>query len=242
MHKIVTSVVLAGSCAAVLAVAGPADAAVAQRPVLGAALSVSAVAGALPRGADISVISTCAAGTALDRTATRAAEQEIDADGLDPHLRLTSREFWPAGTVSRYLVTSPTAADDVIPVGNAALCRGTVAASARTVSGRASTDLRVWGPAPATLHLVNATVELVGDPDAEDVYATVMTAAGVLSSTGSVRGALQAAQAVRSQDGVSVVAAVAETTKRVRRGHFVSMDNTYRYTADLTRTVADPTR
>jgi len=224
--------------AALGVLAAPAGAATpAARTVTSGHISVSAVSGNLPVGATVSVLQFCPARSSLDRAATRAAERQADL-ALDPHVRLASREFWPAGTVSRYRVTRAVAADGAVPLLNAALCTGRAAGAATTVSGRAATDLRVWGPAPARLEVVNATVALVTDePDADHVFATVMKAGGVASSTGSLRGAVTAVQHAAQHEGLSAVAAVGQTTRRVPRGSFISMKNSYSYVSDLTRKI-----
>lgn len=233
-----TPLVLATASAAVLGLAGPATAAPsAPRTLLSGHVSISGVSGDLPAGATISVLQYCPAGSRLDKAATRTAEAEVDTM-LDPHVRLASREFWPAGTVSRYRVVRRVAGEDGVPLLNAALCTSTVSGSARTVSGRAATDLRVWGPAPARLDLANVTVALVtDDPDGDHVFATAMKAAGVASSRGSINGAVRAVQHVVQEDGLSAVVAVGKTNRRVARGCFVSMRNAYSYVSDLTRKI-----
>lgn len=114
--------------------------------------------------------------------------------------------------------------DDAVPLLNAALCTSNVAAGATTTTGRAATDLRVWGPAPSRLEVVNATVAVTtDDPDADSVFATVMKAGGVASSTGSLHGPVTAVQRTSQQEGLSAVAvaAVGQTTRRVFRGSFI---------------------
>lgn len=234
--------VLGVAGAAVLAVAGPAGAATTPaRVVLTGSVSVSAVRGALPVGADLSVVQTCPQGSVLDRTQTAAAEHAMDA-ATDPHLRLASRELWVAGIVSRYSVRTATTATTVLPLVDAVLCSTPVAPAATTVSGTASTDLRVWGPAPAGVQLVNATVTLVTDTAAADyVYATVMRAAGAGASRGSLPGAVHAVQATAQKAGIGAVSATGRSSARVRRGQFVSIYNSYRYTSDLTTKVTKQT-
>jgi hypothetical protein len=218
-------------------VAAPAGAAAPARTLTSGHISISAVSGTLPVGATISVLQFCPARSALDKTATRTAERQADLT-MDPHVRLASREFWPAGTVSRYRVHRPVPADSAVPLVNAALCTSTAPAGATTVSGRAATDLRVWGPAPARLQVVNATVALTtDDPDADHVFATVMKAGGVASSKGSLRSAVTAVQEASSEGGLSAVAAVGQTSRRIPRGSFISMKNTYSYVSDLTRRI-----
>jgi hypothetical protein len=236
--KLGTPLVLATACATVLSVAGPAAAAgPAPRTLVSGHVSISAVQGGLPVGATISVLQYCPAGSRLDKAATRTTEAQVDTL-LDRHVRLASREFWPAGTVSRYRVVRRVPAGGAVPLLNAALCVSTAPAGAKTVSGRAATDLRVWGPAASRLGLVNATVAVVtDDPDADHVFATAMAAAGVASSQGSLRGAVRAVQEVTQEEGLSAVAAVGTTSRRVTRGRFVSMRNTYSYVSDLTRKI-----
>ena len=238
MTAVRTALALTATLTAALGVAAaPAGAAAPARSLTSGHISISAVSGSLPVGATISVLQFCPARSTLDKAATRAAEQQADLV-LDPHVRLASREFWPAGTVSRYRVTRPVAADSAVPLVNAALCTSTSPAGVTTVSGRAATDLRVWGPAPARLDVANATVAVVtDDPDADHVFATVMKAGGVASSTGSLRGAVTAVQSTAQQQGLSAVAAVGQTTRRVPRGSFISMKNAYSYVSDLSRKI-----
>ncbi len=217
--------------------AAPASAATPARTLTSGHISISAVSGSLPVGATVSVLQFCPARSGLDKAATRAAERQVDLT-LDPHVRLASREFWPAGTVSRYRVIRSVAADSAVLVLNAALCTSTAPAGATTVTGRAATDLRVWGPAPSRLQVVNATVAVTtDDPDADHVFATVMKAGGVASSKGSLRGAVAAVQEASSESGLSAVAAVGQTSRRIPRGSFISMKNSYSYVSDLTRRI-----
>jgi len=236
-----SALVLAMTCAAVAAAAAPADAATPTRRLLSGHFSLSGVQGALPAGATVSVLQFCPRGSTLDRAATSRVEREGDAD-LDSHLRLASRELWPTGTVSRYRVTSKPAAGDGVVILNAALCASTVSARTRTVTGRAATDLRVWGPAPSKLHVLNATVALVSDNlEADYSYATVMKAGGVASSRGSLTSALRAVQAASQDSGLSQVTAEGETQRSLRHGRFISMRNSYTYTSDLNRKTSENT-
>lgn len=176
-----TALAVTATLSVVLGVpAAPAGAAaVPPGPLTSGHVSVSAVSGSLPVGATVSVVQLCPAGSALDRAATREAGLEADQE-LDGRVRLASREFWRAGTVSRYRVTRAVAAASAVPLLNAALCTSPAVGGATTVSGRAATDLRVWGPAPSRLEVVNATIAVVtDDPDADEVFATVMAAGGV---------------------------------------------------------------
>lgn len=228
--------VLGAACVAVAGSAVPASAATA-RTVYTASVSVSGVSGALPVGATVSVLQYCAPGSHLEVAKTRQAEAEADQE-LDAHVRLASREFWPAGSVSRYRVVEGVSAADPLPLVNGVLCTGTVAGTATTSSGRGATDLRVWGPAPARLVLVNATVVAASDSlESDDAFATVVTAAGVASSRGSLAGAVQAVQKATQTEGLGSVATVGRTSRRVARGRFVSMRSAYTYVSDLTRKI-----
>jgi hypothetical protein len=232
--------VVATACVAASSAAGTASAATtsaASRTLYTGHISVSAVSGALQVGATVSVLQYCTPGSALAVTPTRQAEAEADS-ALDPHVKLASREFWPAGTVSRYRVVKPLTAGSPLPLLNAALCTSTVPSTATTAAGRGATDLRVWGPAPAKLALVNATVVAsTDDPDADDAFATVMTAAGVASSQGSLAGAVKAVQQATQKQGLGTVAAVGLTQRQVAPGRFASMRNAYRYVSDLTKKI-----
>lgn len=241
MKSVRSALVLAMTCSAVAAAAVPATAATPTRHLLSGHLSISAVGGALPVGATVSVLQFCPAGSTLDRASTRRAEAEGDAD-LDPRVKVDSREFWTTGTVSRYRVISKFAARDGVVVLNAALCGSNVPATTKSVVGRAATDLRIWGPAPSRLQLRNVTVAMVSDNiNANYTFATLMRAGGVASSRGSLVGALQAVQRASQDGGLSLVAARGETQRSVRFGRFISMKNTYTYTSDLTRKVTDST-
>lgn len=200
-------------------------------------ISVSAVQGSLPVGATVSVLQFCSTGGTLAVAATREAENEADA-ALDRHVRLASREFWPAGTVSRYRVTTPVTAGTPLPLVNAALCTSTSSSVATTVTGQAATDLRVWGPAPAQLKLLNVTVALsTDDLDADYAFATVMKAGGVASSQGSLTHAVEAVQKATQTQGLGSVVTVGQTQRRVAQGRFISMKNGYSYVSDLTKKI-----
>jgi hypothetical protein len=235
-----TAVALAAGCTALaLGVPAPAGAA-ATRPIVSGHVSLSTVAGALPVGATLSVVEECPRGSRLDRTWTRRAMTGAE---LDPHVRLAGREYWVAGTVSRYRVVRATTADTPVALADAVICTGSAPARATTVRGRASSDLRVWGPAPSDLLLVNGTAAVVTDDvEARHYFATVVRAGGVASSRGSLAGALTAVQEVVQQGDVGAVAAVGQTSRRVPRGSFVSMRNSYGYVSDLRRkvTVTEP--
>jgi hypothetical protein len=232
--------VLGAACVAVSSVAAPASAATA-RTVYTAHISVSGVSGALPAGATVSVLQYCAPGSSLVVATTRQAAAEADQE-LDPHVRLASREFWPAGSVSRYRVVKAVSAAHPLPLVGAVLCTGTVASTATTSSGSGATDLRVWGPAPARLALVNATVVAASDSlESDDAFATVVTAAGVASSRGSLADAVQAVQKATQTEGLGSVATVGRTSRRVARGRFVSMRSAYTYVSDLTKKITTTT-
>ena len=241
MKSVRSALVLAMTCSAIAAAAVPATAATPTRRLLSGHLSISAVRGALPAGATVSVLQFCPRGSTLDRAATRRAEAEGDGD-LDPRVKVDSREFWTTGTVSRYRVNSKLPPTDGVVLFNAALCSSTVPAGTKVVTGRAATDLRVWGPAPSRLQVQNVTVALVSDDiNANFSFATIMRAGGVASSSGSLAGGLQAVQQASRAGGLSRVAAEGETQRSVRLGRFISMKNSYSYTSDLTRKVTDPT-
>ena len=103
-----TAAVLATACTALLGTAGTATAAVTAttatattattttRALIDGHVSVSAVQGALPVGATVSVVQQCAAGTRLDRSATREVARE-PSGGLDRLLRGVSRELGTVG-------------------------------------------------------------------------------------------------------------------------------------------------
>ena len=236
MPSIRTALALtATGTALVTALAPSAGAAGPTRPVVSGHVSASSVTGGLPVGATLSVLQFCPPGTALDRATTATAARAVDGT-LDRHVRLASRELWPTGTVSRYRVTRAVPARSEVPLLNAAVCTGRAPAGATTVRGSAVTDLRVWGPAPSDLTVVNGTIAVVTDEvDAEDTFVTVMRAGGVASSRGSLRGAVTAVQTAITESGLSAIVAVGQTSRRIPRGSFVSMENSYRYVADLTR-------
>lgn len=233
-----TALAVGTACVAVLGAAVPASAA-GTKPLLTGHLSISAVEGSLPAGATVSVLQFCSAGSTLDASGTRQIAKELGSD-LDRHVRLASREFWPAGTVSRYRVTRRVTAGQPVMLLDVALCTSTVAGTATTVSGRAATDLRIWGPAPARLQLTNATVALTTDDiNAEHVFATAMKAGGVASSKGSLPDAVEAVQETTEEEGLGAVAAVGKTKRSVARGRFISMKNSYSYVSDLTKKITE---
>jgi hypothetical protein len=202
------------------------------RPVVAAHLSVAAVAGALKAGSGISVIQVCPRGTRLARAATRTVG-EFHAGPV----RVASRELWPRGMVVRYRVTRTGRDGALLLTG--AVCRSRVGADQTRLRGRAKVDLRVWGPTPRRVELLDAAIVAVADNlRASQVYRTSMRAAGVDESHASVRGTVRAVQQeIRDRDG-DIILAAGRTHRSVARGSFVSMQNHYRYTAFLDQRVA----
>ena len=223
----------AGAVALVgVAAAGPATAAPA-RTLLNGHVSISAVGGALPVGAGVSLIQRCPKGSALDRAETRAV-----GDFHDDRLKVASKEYWPAGMVVRYRVRKKLTGQDPAMVLSAALCKTRVASTATTLQAAAKTELRVWGPAPAHVELLNAAVVVVTDDlDADYMFRTSMRAAGVNSHPAGLRGAVEAVQETLQDGDDSAVVAAGRTNRRVARGKFVSMVNNYRFTAHLDRKI-----
>lgn len=211
-------------------------AALAGDEILDVHLSVSMVDASLPVGAGVSVVQTCPAGHRLDRSDTKAL-----GDYHDEHLRLAGAEYWAAGMVTRYHVARKTRANEPVAVVNAIVCTSPLAAGATRVKGAAKADLRVWGPAPASVALFNGVLMIVTDDlGSTQMFRTSMKAAGVDSATGSLRDALDAMQAAfeADEDALPAVVATAETRRRVPAGSFVSMRNNYRFNADLTQIVS----
>ena len=224
----------AGAVALVGAAGIAPAAAAAPRTMLNGHVSVSAVGGALPIGAGVSVIQHCPKGSDLDRAETRAV-----GEVHDDRLRVASKEYWPAGMVVRYRVAKKLDGQEPAMVLTAALCKTRVAATATTLQGAAKTDLRVWGPAPANVELLNAAVVVVTDDvDADYMFRTSMRAAGVNEHPVALRGAVQAVQESVQEDDVSAVVAAGRTNRRVARGSFISMVNNYRFTAYLDRKIS----
>ena len=222
---------------AVAAVPAPAAAA-ASRPAVTTLVSFTGFDARVPAGAVVSVVQTCPAGSRLDRSATRAAAARFDGE-LQPTVRRTSRELWPTGMVTRYRVqqAADVPRDDGFGLVNAAVCIGSRPTRATSVSGRASTDVRVWGPAPAGARLLSVTLPAVTDRPlgAELPYLTAVRAAGVSAAPGAVPGGVRAAQEAQDDGGSGSVMTTGTTLRRVPAGRFVSMRSTYAYTADLTR-------
>jgi hypothetical protein len=212
-----------------LLVAGAAPASAAPtRTVIGIHVSVSEVGGALHRGARLSHIQTCPRGTDLDVRSTR-----ILGEAHDRRLQVVSREYWPAGIVTRYRVRSSFSKRSGL-LGSAVVCRSKVAPGTSTVSGRAKSDLRVWGPAPARVVLVNSVVVAVTDNLLSTYsYRDSLHAAGIDAHPTSLRGAVVAVQRLFSDPMGEVLVAVGETKRKVARGQFASMRNNYRYVAHL---------
>ena len=212
--------------------AAPAGAAPA-RTLLNGHVSVAAVDGALPVGAGVSVIQYCPVGSDLDAAETRAA-----GEVHDDRLKVASKEYWPAGIVVRYQVAKKLDGKEPAMVLTAALCKTRVAATATTLKAAAKTDLRVWGPAPANVELLNAAVVVVTDDlDADYVFRTSMRAAGVNEHPASLRGAVEAVQESVQDGDDSAVVAAGRTNRQVARGQFTSMVNNYRFTAYLDRKI-----
>ena len=225
----------AAGAVALVGAAGVAPAAAAPaRTLLNGHVSVAAVDGALPVGAGVSVIQHCPKGSDLDRAETRAV------GGVhDDRLKVASREYWPAGTVTRYRVVKKLDGQEPAMVLTAALCRTRVASTATTLQATAKTDLRVWGPAPANVELLNAAVVVVTDDlDVDYVFRTSMRAAGVNEHPAGIRGAVEAVQESVEDGDVSAVVAAGRTNRRVARGTFISMVNNYRFTAQLDRKIS----
>ena len=237
---------LAAGFATTPATAAAAD--TATRRIESTSLSFSGFDHRLPRGAVVSVIQTCPTGSSLDKARTRAQNRELDAEvAAEPNVRLASRELWVAGLVTRYRVVRaggvPT--EDGFGLASAAVCAQRVPVTARTVAGRGSTDVRVWGPAPAGAQLYTFTGVFVSDgPPTEDgplPFVSRLRATGVGPSAGALRGGVRAVQ--QSQDdGVPLVIAEGTTRRSVTRGQFVSMRSSYAVATDLTRRQELPER
>ena len=221
--------VAAGLLVSSVGLAAPGHAA-SGRTVTSVHASVSAVVGALPAGAGITVIQTCPKGADLDRRATRAV-----GEAHDPHLRVASREYWPAGVATRYRVRrSVHATEDLALALGIVVCRVHVGAGAHTVTGRASTDLRVWGPAPTKVDLLNITVMATTDTaHPERLVRTAVRGTGVGTSRGSLRHAVRAVQATFDAQDAGGVVATGTTRRAVPRGRFASMENSYRFRITL---------
>jgi hypothetical protein len=150
--------------------------------------------------------------------------------------------------VSRYRIVSAAAVPEADGFGlvNAAICTGQTSSRATSVSGRASTDVRVWGPASSGARFFSVTLAAVTDrpPRPEGAsgtdlpYRTAMRAAGVAPSRGALSGGVRAAQTVGDDDGSGTVMTTGTVLRTVPPGRFVSMRSAYAYTADLTRRIS----
>ena len=211
-------------------------AAQAARPVVTQLVSFSGFDARVPAGARVSVVQTCPAGTRLDRAATRAQAVRFDAE-VQPTVRLTSRELWPTGMVTRYRVlqAADVPRDDGFGLVNAAVCTGAGRAGATSVTGRASTDVRVWGPVPAGARLFSLTLPAVTDVSGQPPFRTAVRAAGVQTAGGALPGGVRAAQEVGDDDGSGSVMTTGVTTRRATAGTFLSMRSACTWTTDLTR-------
>jgi hypothetical protein len=232
------------TCASVLAAPLPAHAV--GRPVVTEHVSFTGFDARMPAGATISVIQRCPAGSRLDKAANRGFARQADQNA-GPTVRLVSRELWPAGLVSRYRVLRRGAVpfEDSFGLVNAAQCVGSVPNGARTLSGRGSTEVRVWGPATAGAALFSNTLVSVtdrsrpGPQEPDQPYLTTVRAAGIGATRGSLPGGIRAVRSV--VDDVSSVVGLTGTLRRaVARGRFASMRNDYAFTADLTKREPDP--
>lgn len=199
----------------------------------------------MPAGATISVIQRCPRGSVLDKAATQTQYPDVDAQLQgEPNVRLASRELWAAGLVSRYRVVRPggVPTEDGFGLLNIAVCTARVAAAATTLTGRASTDVRVWHRAPAGVRLYSFTgvhVQNAGSSD-ELPYLSTMRAMGVAPSTGASPSGVQAVQTAQDESGSGPLQVTGTTLRQVTPGRFVSMQNAYSFTADLTRRMPDP--
>jgi hypothetical protein len=217
-----------------------------RRPVVSTHLSFTGFDEQVRAGAIVSVVQHCPAGSSLDEAATRSYATRLDAE-LQSTVRRVSRELWPTGMVSRYRVLSAAQVpqDDGFGLVNAALCTGQASARATSVSGRASTDVRVWGPVSAGARLFSVTLAAVTDrpPGPEGAsgtdlpYRTAVRAAGVAPSRGALAGGIRAVQQVNDDDGSGTVMTTGTTLRTVPPGRFASMHSSYAYTADLTRRI-----
>jgi hypothetical protein len=216
------------------------------RPVVSSHISFTGFDAKVRAGAHISVIQHCPAGSSLDKAATRAYSARTDAE-LQSTVRRVSRELWPTGMVSRYRILSAAKVPEADGFGlvNAAICTGQTSSRATSVSGRASTDVRVWGPASSGAQLFSVTLAAVTDrpPRPEGAsgtdlpYRTALRAAGVAPSRGALSGGVRATQTVGDDDGSGTVMTTGTTLRTVPPGRFVSMRSSYVYTADLTRRI-----
>ena len=216
------------------------------RPVVSSHISFTGFDAAVRAGAVVSVLQRCPAGSRLDRAATRAYAARTDAE-LQPTVRRVSRELWPSGMVTRFRVlqAAEVPRDDGFGLVNAAVCTGSRPVRATSVTGRASTEVRVWGPAAAGARLFSVTLAAVTDrpfaPDggaqAELPYRTAVRALGVSASRGALDGAVRTTQEASDDDGSGSVMTRGTTRRAVPAGRVLSVRSTYAYTADLTRRI-----
>ncbi len=231
--------------AGVLAPTVPASAVGPSQALVTTHLSFTGFDANVPAGATISVIQRCPEGSLLDKAATGERYPDLDSQLRgEPNVRLSSRELWVAGVVSRYRVVRrggvPT--EDGFGVANIAVCTARVAAAATTLTGRASTDVRVWNRAPVGVRLYSFTgvsVQDAGRPD-ELPYLTAVTAAGVAPSKGALQSGVRAVQEVQNESSLGLVNVTGTTLRPVAPGRFVSMQSAYSFTTDLTRRMPDP--
>jgi hypothetical protein len=225
----------------------PSPAAAAQvRPVVTSHVSFTGFDARVQAGAVVSVLQRCPAGSRLDEAATRAYATRTDAE-LQSTVRRVSRELWPTGMVTRYRVlrAADVPRDDGFGLVNAAVCTGTRPVRATTVTGRASTDVRVWGPAASGARLFSVTLAAVSDRPfapaggarAELPYRTAVRALGVAASRGALAGGVRATQEVDDDDGSGSVMTTGTIRRAVPAGRFASMRSSYAFTGDLTRRI-----
>ncbi len=250
MAPLRTCVTIALACAGVLTAPLPASAhgpsRATTRPIVSSHLSFSGFSAGMPAGAVVSVIQTCPSGSRLDERQTRAWHRELDITlGGEPGVPLASRAFWVAGLVSRYRVVRtggvPTA--DGFGLVDGAVCTGRVSIGARTVTGRASTDVRVWGPAPAGVEIYSfggPSVSDAGDARTQAPYLTTASTVRVASSRGALAAGVRADREADDPDAAGIDVVRGTLRRPVPRGRFVSMQRTYTYTADLTRREPEP--
>jgi len=213
-----------------LASAVPSNAA-STRPIQTGVVSITGVSGPLHAGATISVVQVCPTGTKIAREVTRGAGQ-LHTGGV----RVASRELWPAGMVTRFRVVREMHAEDSALLFTALACKMRVAGSTTLVRGRATVDVRLWGPADSRVVLLNAVTLVVASNLLTGTdYATTMKAVGVNSNHASVQHAVRAMQAEFNEAGSGLVIAAGETRKAVARGTFASMQSHFRFRGHLDR-------
>ncbi len=220
---------LVTTAVAFFSLVAPVEAAAPPGPKIDGHVSLSSVQ-SLPTGSTVSVLQYCSRGSALAKTATQRVATRLDPT-LDRHLRLASRELWPAGMVSRYRVVTAMPAATPTAIANGALCTR-VKKRTKEEAQQAATDLRVWGRAPARIELANVTLAVVGEgTNVGSVFAVVLSAAGAGASRGSLAQGVRSAQRTVREDGINVSLATGQLQRVVRRGQFASLLNNYRYVA-----------